>query len=122
MMKRKSGDDRRGNARCRARVPYRLVWSGGALTGWTKNLSVSGALLDHKCVPEEFEENAEGEEITLYLDLDDLKVTIKCRTIRAQNLVLSGSTIAVHYNSFLPSDTQEKYLGFVSEKLSRSRR
>ena len=121
-MKRKSGEDRRGNARCRARVPYRLVWSGGALTGWTKNLSVSGALLDHECVPGEFEDKAESEEITLYLDLDDLKVTVKCRTIRAQNLVLSGSTIAVHYNSFLSNELQEKYLDFVNDKLSRGRR
>ncbi len=121
-MKRKSGDERRQHARCRARVPYRLVWSGGALTGWTKNLSISGALLNHERVPEDFEEKAESEEITLYLDIEDIKITAKCRTIRAQNLVLSGSTIAVHYTSFLSPDVEEKYLDFVSDKLSRTRR
>ena len=121
-MKHKSGDERRQHARCRARVPYRLVWSGGALTGWTKNLSISGALLNHERVPEDFEEKAESEEITLYLDIEDIKITAKCRTIRAQNLVLSGSTIAVHYTSFLSPDVEEKYLDFVSDKLSRTRR
>jgi len=121
-MKSKTGKERRRHARCRARVPYRLVWSGGSLTGWTKNLSISGALLNHDCVPEDFEEKAESEDITLYLDIDDLKITVKCRTIRAQNLVLSGSTIAVHYNSFVSPELQEKYLDFVSDKLSRSKR
>ena len=121
-MGNKSGDDRRQHARCRARIPYRLVWSGGALTGWTKNLSISGALLNHKCVPDEFEEKAELEDITLYLEIEDQKITVKCRTIRAQNLVLSGSTIAVHYNSFISPDAEEKYLDFVNEKLSKTRR
>ena len=93
--RRTNDEDRRRAPRCRAVLPYRLVWSGGSLTGLTKNLSLTGALLDHERVPEEFEEKSESEEISLYLEMEDQKIVIKCHSVRAENLVLSGSSIVM---------------------------